>query len=62
MGILSWWFVDEEAWLSRRAISHVLDVVEGRDVEDSPGGSKAAAAADAPKAPLAAARTAQSDE
>lgn len=32
MGIVSWWFVPEEAWLSKRRVGRVLDVTEGKDV------------------------------
>lgn len=35
MGMISWWFVPEDAWLSRRGIARVLDATEGKDVEGS---------------------------
>ncbi|KAK4702748.1 translation initiation factor 5B, partial [Phenoliferia sp. Uapishka_3] len=36
-GMVSWWCVPEEAWLSRRNVGKVLDVVEGKDL--APGSS-----------------------
>lgn len=35
MGIISWWFVPEEVWLSKRALGRVLAVTEGKDLEES---------------------------
>jgi len=34
MAIVSWWFVPEEAWLSRRAVAKVLDATEGKTTDD----------------------------
>lgn len=39
MGMVSWWVVPEDRWLSRRAVNRVLDAAEGKltDADDTPG-------------------------
>jgi hypothetical protein len=34
MAIVSYYVIPEENWLARRSIQRVLDIVEGKDVED----------------------------
>lgn len=33
MGIVSWWIVPEENWLSRRAVGRIHDAAEGHNVD-----------------------------
>ncbi|KAI5477323.1 amino acid transmembrane transporter [Pseudohyphozyma bogoriensis] len=35
MGIVSWFVIPEEQWLSARAVGRVLDATEGKDVEEN---------------------------
>lgn len=37
MGIVSWYIVPEDAWLSKRMIGRVLDATEGKDTTEGEG-------------------------